>query len=133
MSQHGTKMRPDFSAEPGFRELGRSEEPDGRASAQVFERLRLLWYERRIIARMTLCGLALATLVAFLLPKQYQSTLQLMPPDSQSSSASSIDTSWLATSVKRSAGRQARAVVARCLRTRDSPKTQSRSVPSSRR
>src|SRR5580700_1914781 len=89
-TQHGTKMRPDFSAEPGFREVGRSGEPDGRASAQVFERLRLLWYERRIIARMTLCGLALATLVAFLLPKQYQSTLQLMPPDSKSNSGAML-------------------------------------------
>jgi uncharacterized protein involved in exopolysaccharide biosynthesis len=83
-------MRPDFSAEPGFRELGRSGESDGAASAQVFDRLRLLWYERRVIARMMLCGLALGTVVAFLLPKQYQSTLQLMPPDSKSNSGAML-------------------------------------------
>lgn len=90
VSQAGTKTRPDFSTEPGFRKARRSSAPDGAGSAPVFERLRLLWDERRIIARVALCGLAVGTLLAFLLPKQYQSTLQLMPPDSQSNSGAML-------------------------------------------
>jgi len=60
------------------------------ASAQVIGRLRLLWEERRKVRRATLCGLALGALFAFLLPEQYQSTVQLMPPDSQSSSGAML-------------------------------------------
>ncbi len=59
-------------------------------SAQVWERLRLLWDERRIIARVTLAGLGMATAIAFLLPKQYRSTVQLMPPEPPSSSANML-------------------------------------------
>src|SRR5258708_36017594 len=50
------------------------------------ERLRLLWDQRRLVGRLTLGGLVLGTLLAFILPAQYQSTVQLMPPDTQSSS-----------------------------------------------
>jgi capsule polysaccharide export protein KpsE/RkpR len=58
--------------------------------AQVSDRLRLLWDERRIIARVTLVGLGIATAIAFLLPKQYRSTVQLMPPEPPSSSANML-------------------------------------------
>jgi len=54
------------------------------------ERLRLLWDERRLVGRLTLGGLVLGTLVAFILPAQYQSTVQLMPPDTQSSSGAML-------------------------------------------
>src|SRR6266446_165852 len=50
------------------------------------ERLRLLWEHRRIFLRAAALGLIISTLVAFLIPKSYTSTTQLMPPDSQSSS-----------------------------------------------
>jgi uncharacterized protein involved in exopolysaccharide biosynthesis len=90
MSQAGTKVRPDFSTEPGFREVPRPPQPESAGAAPVFERLRLLWQECRLIARVTLCGLAVGTVLAFLLPKQYQSTLELMPPDSQSNSGTAL-------------------------------------------
>lgn len=90
MSQHATKTRPEFSAEPAYRAPGSPEAVEGNASAKVFERLRLLWDERRIVVGGMLCGLALGTLLALVLPKQFQSTVQLMPPDSQSSSGAML-------------------------------------------
>jgi len=46
----------------------------------------LLWENRRLLWHFTLCGLILATIVAFLLPKQYESTARLMPPEKDTSS-----------------------------------------------
>ena len=46
----------------------------------------LLWENRRFLWHFTLCGLILATIVAFLLPKQYESTVRLMPPEKDTSS-----------------------------------------------
>ena len=43
--------------------------------------LELLWSQRRIIARNTLAALLIAAVVAFVLPKHYTSTTQLMPPN----------------------------------------------------
>ena len=48
--------------------------------------LRLLWDARRDLLRAAAIGLAVSTLVAFLIPSSYTSTAQLMPPDTQSSS-----------------------------------------------
>ena len=48
-------------------------------------RLRLIWDARRNLLRWTVYGLALSTLVAFLIPKRYESTARLMPPDQASS------------------------------------------------
>jgi hypothetical protein len=56
------------------------------ARARLLARLRLLWSQRRFLVRCLLVGFVVATLVAFLIPKQFESTAQLMPPDSQSSS-----------------------------------------------
>ena len=50
------------------------------------EHLRLLWDRRKFFLRAILFGLVASTLVAFLIPKSYTSTTQLMPPDSQSTS-----------------------------------------------
>jgi uncharacterized protein involved in exopolysaccharide biosynthesis len=54
--------------------------------ARMLARLRLLWDQRRFLGRCVLVGFVVATLIAFLIPKQFESTGQLMPPDSQSSS-----------------------------------------------
>jgi uncharacterized protein involved in exopolysaccharide biosynthesis len=45
------------------------------------ERLRLLWVERRQITKVTVVGAVLGLVLAFVIPKHYQSTVQLMPPD----------------------------------------------------
>ena len=57
------------------------------ASAGVTERLRLLWEHRALLFRFAAYGLVLATVIAFLIPKRYESTTRLMPPDDQSNSA----------------------------------------------
>jgi uncharacterized protein involved in exopolysaccharide biosynthesis len=41
----------------------------------------LIWSERKRLLRFTLIGALVAGLIAFLLPKQYESTTRLMPPD----------------------------------------------------
>src|SRR5882762_2709870 len=50
------------------------------------EQLRLLWSRRRFLFRAVAAGLLVSTLAAFLIPKSYTSTTQLMPPDPQSTS-----------------------------------------------
>jgi uncharacterized protein involved in exopolysaccharide biosynthesis len=50
------------------------------------EHLRLLWDCRLLFVRAFVIGLVASTLLAFLIPKSYTSTTQLMPPDSQSAS-----------------------------------------------
>jgi capsule polysaccharide export protein KpsE/RkpR len=49
------------------------------------EWLWLLWGDRRLLARAAVCAIVISTLVAFVIPAQYDSTSQLMPPDNQSS------------------------------------------------
>jgi uncharacterized protein involved in exopolysaccharide biosynthesis len=51
----------------------------GRESAVASQRL--IWEHRRFILRVTAAGLLLSTLFAFLIPKRYQTTARLMPPD----------------------------------------------------
>jgi capsule polysaccharide export protein KpsE/RkpR len=51
------------------------------------ERLRLLWDHRRLLARAAAFGFVASALLAFLIPRSYISTTQLMPPDTQSNSS----------------------------------------------
>jgi len=77
---------PEF-LEPGLNGQETSEQQDfaGVADRQA-QVLRLLWDRRRTLLQATAIGLLVSTLIAFLLPKSYTSTAQLMPPDSQSTS-----------------------------------------------
>jgi len=52
----------------------------------AINRLRLLLDERLFLLRVTAYGLVLATFIAFLIPKRYESRTQLMPPESELSS-----------------------------------------------
>jgi capsule polysaccharide export protein KpsE/RkpR len=47
-------------------------------------RARLLWNRRRFLIRATIWGMIAAAMIAFLTPKRYQSTAELMPPDQAS-------------------------------------------------
>lgn len=57
---------------------------------EILTRLRLLWGHRRFLFRAALSGLVAATLVAFLIPKRFDSTTRLMPPDSNSGSGMAL-------------------------------------------
>jgi len=50
------------------------------------EWMRLLWSERRFLRKVSIWGLVLSVVVAFLLPVRYESKTRLMPPDQQSGS-----------------------------------------------
>src|SRR5271155_1177146 len=55
------------------------------APERILPKLRLLWGMRRFLGRCALVGLFVTTLIAFLIPSEYESTARLMPPDSQQS------------------------------------------------
>ena len=52
--------------------------------AKAIGQLRLFWNERALLGKALLAGILVGCLVAFLIPARYESTVQLMPPDSQS-------------------------------------------------
>ncbi len=62
--------------------------PDvNRSKASRIAGVRTVWVQRGFVVRTTLLGLVLATALAFLLPKRYQATTRLMPPDNRSAPA----------------------------------------------
>ncbi len=68
-----------------------NQETDGAASGEwMVSRLRLLWERRRFLLGAMLSGSALAALIAFSLPKRFESTARLMPPDSQSNAGAAL-------------------------------------------
>lgn len=77
MPQQAAKTRREFPPEA----------VDESLSLRLLSGLRLIWENRRAVARATLAGLVLGTVVALLLPSQYQSAAQLMPPDSHSNAS----------------------------------------------
>ena len=54
------------------------------------ERVRVLWENRRTLFRAFLFGAAFSALVAVLLPKSYEATAKLMPPESSSSGGAAL-------------------------------------------
>src|SRR5580658_6052849 len=71
--------------DPATTGCGDGEHAAVRARDRV-ERLRLLWGHRKLLSRVAIGALLTSTLIAFLIPPQYESTSQLMPPDNQSTS-----------------------------------------------
>jgi capsule polysaccharide export protein KpsE/RkpR len=65
--------------------LSPSEEPPVAEPGLMLPYLRLLWARRRLIYRVGLYALLASTAIAFLIPKRFEATTRLMPPDSQSS------------------------------------------------
>jgi capsule polysaccharide export protein KpsE/RkpR len=56
----------------------------------VLSIVKLVWSRRWFLLRASFAGLVLGTLIAFLVPKRYQSTTRLMPPDAQMTSSLGI-------------------------------------------
>ena len=86
MTQTATKQQPETALQPVTGEVSLPEMPLEDSREWQAEQLRLLWGRRRFFFRAVAAGLVLSTLVAFLIPKSYTSTAQLMPPDPQSTS-----------------------------------------------
>ncbi len=86
MTQTATKPQPETAPQPVVGEVLLAEMPLEDSREWQAERLRLLWKRRRFFLRAGTLGLIASTVVAFLIPKSYTSTTQLMPPDPQSTS-----------------------------------------------
>jgi uncharacterized protein involved in exopolysaccharide biosynthesis len=86
VTQTATKQQPKTAPEPVVGEVLLPEMSIGSSPQWQAERLRLLWKHRLFFLRAGALGLLASTLVAFLIPKTFTSTAQLMPPDTQSSS-----------------------------------------------
>jgi len=86
VTQTATKQQPEAAPQPVMGEVSLPEVPLADPREWQAERLRLLWKRRRFFLRAGTLGLIASTVVAFLIPKSYTSTTQLMPPDPQSTS-----------------------------------------------
>jgi len=86
VTQTATKQQPETATPSAGEEVLLLEMPLEDSREWQAEQLRLLWGRRRFFFRAGAIGLLASTLVAFMIPKSYTSTTQLMPPDSQSTS-----------------------------------------------
>jgi len=86
VTQTATKQQPETALPPVTGEVSLPEMALEDSREWQAEQLRLLWGRRRFFVQAVAAGLLVSTLVAFLIPKSYTSTTQLMPPDPQSTS-----------------------------------------------
>lgn len=86
MTQTATKPTPEVRPQPAVGELSLPDYAEADSREWQAEQLRLLWNRRQFFLRAVAIGLLVSTLIAFLIPKEYTSTTQLMPPDTQSTS-----------------------------------------------
>ena len=86
MTQTAAKPQPETEPQPVAGEVLLPEMQLEDSRERQAERLRLLWGRRGFFAKAGAIGLLASTLVAFLIPKSYISTTQLMPPDTHSPS-----------------------------------------------
>jgi len=86
VTQTAAKPQPDHAPQEVQEEVFSDVFAGSDPRHAAFVRLNSLWKQRRLIQRATLAGLLAGTLLAFSLPKRYESVTQLMPPDNQSNS-----------------------------------------------
>ena len=84
MTQTAPRLHSETVTESGFNDAPTQIQTG--ATREAINHLWLLWNRRRFLSRAALAGLLFGALMAFLLPVQFQSTTQLMPPDTQSGS-----------------------------------------------
>ncbi len=90
MTQTATKQQTQARSQPALEEISLPEMPFEDSREWQADQLRLLWARRRFFFRAGAVGLLGSTLVAFMIPKSYTSTTQLMPPDPQSTSGMAL-------------------------------------------
>jgi uncharacterized protein involved in exopolysaccharide biosynthesis len=88
----------------GLTDRGELQTVSSSEHSHAMEHARLLWASRVLLGKALLVGLMAGTLIALLIPSRYESTLQLMPPDNQSSSGMAMLATLAAKSVAQSAG-----------------------------
>jgi uncharacterized protein involved in exopolysaccharide biosynthesis len=85
VTQTAVKPQREIDPPPDAGEVPRAEVSPNDSRARQVDRLRLVWKQRKFLMRAGTLALVASTVVAFLIPKSYSSTAQLMPPDPQSS------------------------------------------------
>jgi capsule polysaccharide export protein KpsE/RkpR len=86
VSQTGTKPQIEEPLPSIAEEVGEEGSFGPELNARLIAQLRLLWGERGFLGKALVAGLLVGCVIAFLIPARYDSTVQLMPPDNQSSS-----------------------------------------------
>lgn len=86
MSQIGTKPQIEDPPPPMAEEISEEASFGPELNAKLIAHLRLLWGKRRLLGNAIVAGLLVGCAIAFLIPARYDSTVQSMPPDNQSSS-----------------------------------------------
>src|SRR5437868_9130315 len=76
-----------FISEEAFSPADADSAEQAAGRERLVTRLRRLWRGRRAVLRATGTGLALFTLIAFLIPKRFESSAHLMPPDQANAGA----------------------------------------------
>jgi capsule polysaccharide export protein KpsE/RkpR len=82
----GTRPQIEEPLQPLLDEPAEDQMFSPEARAKTVEQLRFLWLRRNFLAKIFGVGLLAGLLIALLIPVRYDSTVQLMPPDSQSGS-----------------------------------------------
>lgn len=81
-----TERQAEVLSQPAPVEISMRRDPLGISPSNAIDRLRLLWERRRFLRRAALSGLLVGAILALMLPKRFESTTQLMPPEGPSSS-----------------------------------------------
>ena len=65
-------------------------EDETEPGSATLQRVRFLWEHRRFLARIAVIAFVLSAVLALLIPKEYQSTARLMPPDDSRESGAAM-------------------------------------------
>jgi uncharacterized protein involved in exopolysaccharide biosynthesis len=84
VAQTGTRPQIEEPPEPITEEADPEVLSSAELRAKAVGQLRLFWNERGFLGKAFLAGIVVGCLVAFLIPVRYEATVQLMPPDTQS-------------------------------------------------
>lgn len=96
--QTAARPQPEEPAERVHRSAAAEELLPSADEEILLPRLRLLWDRRRFLAKAAAAGMLAGALLAFLIPKSYVASTQLMPPDTQSSSGMAMMAAFAAKS-----------------------------------
>src|SRR5277367_802938 len=88
MRQVNTQIQPEIERTAGYpdHEAGESNGTSSNGWLYVW----MVWERRSLVARCAMVGAIASLVLAFLLPKEYEATTQLMPPDGDGLSAMSM-------------------------------------------
>jgi uncharacterized protein involved in exopolysaccharide biosynthesis len=90
LGQAAPRFLPQAEPEPGFSEAPPPTLVAATRREILIDRLWLLWNRRRFLMRATIVGFLGGALFAFLIPQRFESSAELMPPDSHSSSGAAM-------------------------------------------